>query len=127
MGSIKRIHHVAISIPEERHIPSVRFYRDILGLEELGSPESLSHLPVIAWFKLGDAELHLLEEPNDPGEVRRHVCIEVDDLAPFRDRLERNGEATYDADPIPGRPRFFCYDPAGNRIEFLIDESRTDD
>jgi catechol 2,3-dioxygenase-like lactoylglutathione lyase family enzyme len=124
MASVKRIHHVAISIPSEHHIAAVRFYRDVLGFEELDSPESLAHIPIIAWFSLGDAELHLIEEQNQPGEFRRHICLEVDDLTPYRDRLERNGESTHDADPIPGRPRFFCYDPAGNRIEFLVDEAR---
>lgn len=125
MASIKGIHHVAVSIPPDRHIPAVRFYRDVLGLEELGSPESLAHVPIIAWFRIGDNELHLLEEANDAAGKRKHLCIEVDQLEPFRERLERNGEKTENGDPIPGRPRFFCYDPAGNRVEFLVDESRS--
>lgn len=125
MASIKGIHHVAISIPPEHHIASIRFYRDVLGLEELESPESLVNVPVIAWFRLGENELHLIEEPKGTERRRRHFCIEVDDLAAFRDRLTRSGEETQDADPIPGRPRFFCYDPAGNRIELLVDESHT--
>jgi catechol 2,3-dioxygenase-like lactoylglutathione lyase family enzyme len=124
MASVRQIHHVALSIPPERHIAAVRFYRDVLGFEELSVPESLTSVPIITWFKLGDNELHLLEEANNAEGARRHVCIEVDDLTPFRERLERNGESTQDADPIPGRPRFFCYDPAGNRIEFLVDETR---
>jgi catechol 2,3-dioxygenase-like lactoylglutathione lyase family enzyme len=123
MASIIGIHHVAISIPPEHHVASVRFYRDVLGLEELASPESLAHVPIIAWFRLGENELHLIEEPNESVRLRRHICIEVDDLTPFRERLDRNGEETQDADVIPGRPRFFCYDPAGNRIELLVDET----
>jgi catechol 2,3-dioxygenase-like lactoylglutathione lyase family enzyme len=125
MATVKRIHHIAISIPPERHIAAVRFYRDVLGFEELPIPESLTSVPIITWFKIGDNELHLLEESNDAEGARRHLCLEVDDLKPFRDRLERNGEATHEADPIPGRPRFFCYDPAGNRLEFLVEA--TDD
>lgn len=126
MASIKGIHHVAISIPPEHHIAAVRFYRDVLGLEELQSPESLANVPIIAWFRIGDNELHLIEEPKGAERRRRHFCLEVDDLAAFRDRLTRNGEETQDVDPIPGRPRFFCYDPAGNRIELLVDESHVD-
>lgn len=125
MATVKRIHHIAISIPPERHIAAVRFYRDVLGFEELPFPDSLTNIPIITWFKIGDNELHLLEEPNDAEGLRRHLCLEVDDLGPFRERLERNGEATHEADTIPGRPRFFCYDPAGNRLEFLVEE--TDD
>jgi catechol 2,3-dioxygenase-like lactoylglutathione lyase family enzyme len=124
MATLLRIHHIAISIPPDRHIAAVRFYRDVLGFEELQVPDSLSHVPIIAWFKIGDNEMHLIEETNDATGVRRHVCFEVDDLEPFRERLERNGESTEPGDPIPGRPRFFCTDPAGNRIEFLVDEAR---
>jgi catechol 2,3-dioxygenase-like lactoylglutathione lyase family enzyme len=123
VASVRQIHHVALSIPPAHHVAAVRFYRDILGFEELHVPESLVSVPIITWFKLGENELHLLEEENDPEGARRHICIEVDDLEPFRERLERNGEQTYEADPIPGRPRFFCYDPAGNRIEFLVDNT----
>jgi catechol 2,3-dioxygenase-like lactoylglutathione lyase family enzyme len=122
MASVKGIHHAAISIPTGQHIAAVRFYRDVLGLEEMQSPEELAHVPIIAWFRIGDQELHLLEEPNDADGLRKHLCIEVDDLIPFRERLHRNGEETQDADAIPGRPRFFCHDPAGNRIEILVDE-----
>jgi catechol 2,3-dioxygenase-like lactoylglutathione lyase family enzyme len=123
MASVKQIHHVAISIQPDRHIAAVRFYRDVLGFEEISVPESLTSVPIITWFKIGENELHLLEESNNPEGARRHLCIEVDDLEPFRERLKRNGEDAHEADPIPGRPRFFCYDPAGNRIEFLVDES----
>ncbi len=123
MATLRGIHHVAISIPPERHVASVRFYRDVLGFEELPVPESLTSVPIITWFRIGGNELHLIEEPNDPGDVRRHICFEVDELEPFRERLERNGEQTLEADHIPGRPRFFCYDPAGNRLEFLVDEA----
>lgn len=125
MASVKGIHHVAISIPPEHHIAAVRFYRDVLGFEELAMPDTLPHIPIIAWFQIGDNELHLLEEPNQADGVRRHLCLEVDDLAPFRERLERNGEATQGGDPIPGRARFFCHDPAGNRLEFLVEESQS--
>jgi catechol 2,3-dioxygenase-like lactoylglutathione lyase family enzyme len=125
MATLLRIHHVADSIPPDRHIAADRFYRDVLGFEELDVPDSLSHVPIIAWFKVGDNELHLIEEPSDAVGVRRHICFQVDDLEPFRERLERNGESTEPGDLIPGRPRFLCNDPAGNRIEFLVDESHS--
>lgn len=119
---LKRIHHVAISIPPDRHIAAVRFYRDVLGFEEKPIPESLSHVPIITWFQIGEDELHLLEENNNADGGRRHICFQVDDLTPYQQRLEQNGEEVLPGDLIPGRPRFFCYDPAGNRIEFLVEE-----
>jgi catechol 2,3-dioxygenase-like lactoylglutathione lyase family enzyme len=123
VASLRRIHHIAISIPPEHHVAAVRFYRDVLGFQELDVPASLAHVPIITWFQIGKDELHLLEEPNNANGARRHVCFEVDDLTAFRTRLENAGEQTETGDPIPGRPRFFCYDPAGNRLEFLVDET----
>lgn len=120
---LKRIHHVAISIPPEQRSAAVHFYRDVLGFEEKPVPDSLVSVPIITWFQVGDDELHLLEEANSQGEARRHICFEVDELRPYQRRLAENGEQILSADPIPGRPRFFCYDPAGNRIEFLVEES----
>jgi catechol 2,3-dioxygenase-like lactoylglutathione lyase family enzyme len=124
MAEVKRIHHVAISVPPEHEGAAVEFYRDVLQFKVLGAPEALAHVPVIAWFQIGDCELHLLREPNGAEGMRRHLCLEVDDLEPFRQRVEQTGQETDDADPIPGRPRFFCYDPSGNRIEFLVDNER---
>lgn len=124
MTSLRRIHHIAISIPPQHHVAAVRFYRDVLGFEELPVPGSLAHVPIITWFQIGEDELHLLEESHPGDDARRHVCFEVDDLEPFKQRLNNAGESWTEGDPIPNRPRFFCYDPAGNRLEFLVDRTR---
>jgi catechol 2,3-dioxygenase-like lactoylglutathione lyase family enzyme len=52
------------------------------------------------------------------------VCIEVEDLDEVRARLIAAGYTPEDTIAIPGRPRFFCRDPFGNRIEFttIIDD-----
>ena len=112
-----RIQHVSIPRPPGRHEQTRAFYGDVLGLEELPIPESLQHEDLI-WYRLGEGELHLFaEEPcNDPSE--RHLCIEVDDVVALREHLTSAGYAIRDTISIPGRPRFFCCDPFGNRIEF---------
>ena len=56
--------------------------------------------------------------PDDAASALRHFCLLVDDLGAMRRRLEDAGVATWDSEPIHGRPRFFCSDPAGNSIEF---------
>jgi extradiol dioxygenase family protein len=38
-------------------------------------------------------------------------------LEELRRRLEDAGIETHDTDEIVGRPRFFCRDPFGNRVE----------
>jgi catechol 2,3-dioxygenase-like lactoylglutathione lyase family enzyme len=117
------IHHIAISIPAEVREQAVRFYRDILGFPELPVPDSIVNVPIITWFQVGRNEMHLIQEPNQGGKVRRHLCFEVDDLETFRKRLIDAGEDIEEGELIPGRPRFFCYDPAGNRVEFLVEEA----
>lgn len=122
VATVRRIHHIAISVPSEHRDRAVQFYRDVLGFSEKVVPDSLAHVPIITWFEIGSDELHLIEESAQPGNVRRHFCFEVDDLESYRARLERAGEPVETGDPIPGRPRFFCTDPAGNRLEFLVEE-----
>ncbi len=126
MTTRPRIQHVSLPRPPGSDQPTRAFYRDLLGLEEAPVPHTLQHLDLI-WFRLGDQELHLFtEEPvSDPSG--RHLCLEVDDLDGTRARLVAAGYEPRDTEPIPGRPRFFCRDPFGNRIEFttIVADYRT--
>jgi catechol 2,3-dioxygenase-like lactoylglutathione lyase family enzyme len=49
--------------------------------------------------------------------TRAHFCLDVADLDGLRARLEEAGFEIEEADPIENRPRFFCHDPFGNRVE----------
>jgi catechol 2,3-dioxygenase-like lactoylglutathione lyase family enzyme len=72
----------------------------------------------LVWFAAGDGlELHFFQGETDSA-ASRHFCLEVDDLAETRRRLVDAGHEPTDDTPIPNRPRFFCRDPAGNRVEF---------
>ncbi len=95
------------------------FYGDLLGLPEKPVPASIVHLDLV-WFAAGDAELELHVFAAEPQEdlTGRHFCLVVDDLDGVRRRLSAAGFAPQDTEPIPGRPRFFCRDPFGNRVEF---------
>ncbi len=63
-------------------------------------------------------ELHFLPDtrPLDWTD-QRHICLVVEDLEEYRRRLTAAGVPVIPADPIPNRPRFFCHDPFGNRLE----------
>ncbi|MDX1663003.1 MAG: VOC family protein [Candidatus Promineifilaceae bacterium] len=116
-----RIQHVSIPRPPGSGATARAFYGDFLGLEELPVPESIRHRDLI-WFRIGqpphNLELHLFaEEPLEDRSIR-HFCLEVEDQARMRERLEQAGYEPWDVEPIPGRPRFFCRDPFGNIIEF---------
>lgn len=118
-----RLHHVSSPFQEGDEAAIRAFYAGILGLVELTPPDSLAHLNLL-WFQAGDdAELHFFEGVTDPTS-ERHFCIDVQDLEALRRSLEASGAEPYDGDPMPGRPRFFCRDPAGNLVELTHIESR---
>ena len=58
----------------------------------------------------------------EPAADRSHLCLEVDDVAALRSRLDEAGVETSDATEILGRPRFFCRDPFGNLLELTTIE-----
>lgn len=114
-----RLQHASMTIPADSQNKVRAFYGGILGLTEKPTPQSLAHLHLV-WFAAGDGEmeLHFLPDPHlqdsaDP----RHICLEVDDLEAYRRKLTEAGVRIIEAEPIPNRPRFFCLDPFGNRLE----------
>ena len=112
-----RLQHVSLVVPREGRERAREFYGGLLGLEERDVPPKLDPSELI-WYRVGgDCELHLMLGDERPPE-RAHFCLVVDgDLAEVRTRLEAAGVETSDATPIVGRPRFFCRDPFGNRLE----------
>jgi len=117
-----RLQHVSCSIPIGAQDAIRTFYGGILGLEEKQPPKALVDLHV-TWFKAGDneMELHFIPDPilADP-QGPYHFCLEVSDLAEYRNRLVEAGYAITEATPIINRPRFFCRDPFNNLVEFTM-------
>jgi catechol 2,3-dioxygenase-like lactoylglutathione lyase family enzyme len=96
-----------------------RFYGELLGLEEIERPQTMGGSG--AWFRAGSQELHVSEhEPFAPA-TKAHPAFKLgeaalDDLAA---RLAGAGiDVTWDG-RLPGARRFYAFDPAGNRLEFL--------
>ena len=116
-ASVRRLQHVSITRPQGSAAQTRHFYGEILGLPEITPPETLREFDLI-WYRLGSDELHLVaeESPINAGSGR-HLCIEVDDLDAWRERLTKAGVDIQEAPPIPGRPRFFVVDPFQNGIE----------
>ena len=115
-----RLQHASMLIPPGMQDAVRAFYGQVLGLEEKQPPRSLAHLHLV-WFAAGEGELelHFLPGPTGPDETdQRHICLVVEDLEAYRRRLTEAGVAILPAEPIPHRPRFFCRDPFGNRLEF---------
>jgi catechol 2,3-dioxygenase-like lactoylglutathione lyase family enzyme len=111
------LQHVSIPVPPGRRSEAREFYNGLLGLDERDVPPKLDPAQLI-WFRVGgDLELHLFES-DEPAPRSQHFCLRVDSgLDELRRRLEDAGVETKDTDEIIGRPRFFCRDPFGNRVE----------
>lgn len=94
-----------------------RFYADVVGLEEIDRPETMGG--VGAWFRVGDQQLHVSEHEPFAAASRGHPAFAIDALDDLATRLADAGfEVRWD-DRLPGGRRFYTFDPAGNRLEFL--------
>ena len=121
--AIVSLHHVQMIVPAGRDDEAKRFYGELLGLEEMSRPQSLSDAGRSgAWYHIGNQELHLRFEADpavEPGLSDGHTALITSDLDDLRTRLSADGVELEEAIPIEGRARFFARDPGGNRIEFL--------
>lgn len=117
------LHHVQLNIPAAGADEAKRFYGNLLGLEEMARPGSLSDAGRDgAWYRCGDNELHLYFSPRmtlDKETSSRHPAFLVDDVAALKSKLAAAGAELEDAIPIGGRERFFVRDPFGNRVELM--------
>ena len=102
---IRVLHHVSLPVGDLER--SRRFYREVLGLEEIARPP----FPFPgAWFRLGDRELHLIAgegavprgaEDADADPRRLHFAVRV---ASFRGALEHLRDKGYREDAREGDP-----------------------
>jgi catechol 2,3-dioxygenase-like lactoylglutathione lyase family enzyme len=112
---IKQIDHVSVLITDVER--SRRFYRDLLGLQEINKPRTFDF--VVVWFDLGNQHLHLLLKDQPDNISPRHFALRVGDTRAARAYFREHGIATQETTSIPGADRFFIADPDGNRIEII--------
>ena len=122
---IVRYHHVTHNVSRAGIEAARRFYRDILGLEEVPAVEDPAGQRLI-WFTVGNQQLHLIirDEP-DPGSTR-HLAVLVEGFDAFINHLRLHGVRLDEREPgqfwgrrSTGAKYAFCYDPEGNRIELM--------
>lgn len=114
--SIGRLDHVNITTPAELAEEVLAWYEGCLGLQRIPKPEGTTDTG--AWFKIGEAELHVSEDQHNPNHDA-HFALTVDDFDALVESLRAAGCHLEQARPIPGRRRFFTRDPAGNGIEIM--------
>ena len=116
--------HVQLAAPPGCEDEARRFFRDLLGLQEVQKPEQLRSRGG-AWFALGGGgQLHVgVEDPFAPARKAhpafRLPAQELDELA---QRLAAAGARVEWDDALPGARRFYTADPWGNRLELLAVE-----
>ncbi len=123
MSIITEISHVNVTVPASLEEAAKHFYGSVMGLPEVPKPEE-SKGRGGAWYQLGAVQLHLSrEEAAVKNQAsKRHVCYLVRDLAEAEKHFCKAGVGVIPDDlPVPGWPRFYVYDPGGNRIEIAQD------
>jgi methylmalonyl-CoA/ethylmalonyl-CoA epimerase len=107
---IRHIDHIGIAV--EKLDESVPFYRDVLGLESLGTEEVPSQKVRVAMFRIGESRIELLEPtaPDSPiavflekkGQGIHHIAYSVDDVTGMVADLSGRGVEMIDRSPRPG-------------------------
>ncbi len=110
-----QLDHVSVIITNVER--SRRFYRDVLGLQEIPKPRTFDF--VVLWFDLGAMHVHLLLKDKADAISGRHFALRVADVAAARTWFAEQGVEIQETTPIPGADRFFIHDPDGNRIEII--------
>jgi glyoxylase I family protein len=110
------LQHVAICVKDLD--AALRFYVDVLGLEEIERPDF--GFPG-AWLTVGghaDQMVHLMESADPPPTNFQHFALSCPDLEDAKSTLAAHGFSLSDPSPIPGHGRqSFVNDPSGNVVE----------
>jgi catechol 2,3-dioxygenase-like lactoylglutathione lyase family enzyme len=114
-----KLDHVQVIAPAGGIGEARRFYVQLVGLEEIDRPETMSG--VGAWFRAGPHELHVSEHDEFAPAAKAHPAFELPaaELDALARRLEAAGAHVQWDDRLPAARRFYSFDPAGNRLEFL--------
>lgn len=115
---ISGIHHCSIKVTDMER--AVRFYSEVLGLQEVEIPSTFTPAGIhVRWFVLGDEQIHLMPADAPDQLSSRHFALHVDDARAAREQLQSHGVEFQETTVIPGADRLFIHDPDGNLIELI--------
>ena len=120
---VEKIDHIGIAVESIEN--SLRYYKDLLGLEYLGSEEVAEQKVRIAFLKIGESKIELVEPISDDSPIAKflekrgtgihHIAIRVDNI---EEALARHLEAG--ARMIDEKPRIGAHNM---RIAFIHPKS----
>jgi len=119
MSQVLRLQHTSIPMPAEGREAARAFYGGALGMAEVRPPSTLD-VGRLVWFRAGSDghEIHLfVDEEMARHSSAQHLCLQVDDIAAYRERFGAAGIEIEETIEIVNRPRFNVRDPFGNLIE----------
>jgi len=106
---LKKIDHIGIAVNSLED--AVRFY-EILGVNVTSSEEVPSQKVKVAFIKLGDSNIELLEPTSEDspvakfldkkGEGIHHLCYEVKDISESLDVMKKEGIKLINEEPVKG-------------------------
>lgn len=116
--SFKTIDHIQLAAPKDSEDEAKRFFKDILGFNEIEKPEELKKRGGV-WFGFGSVQIHIgIEEPFSPTK-KAHPAFEVENIEGLKRHLRVNEIQITEDRNLPGANRLYVDDPFGNRIEIL--------
>lgn len=133
---LKKIDHLGVAVRSlEEAIP---FYRDVLGLRLAGIEEVPSYQVRVAFFRVGESKIELLEATSAQGMIAEfvaahgpglhHVAYQVEDVAAAIRACEARGARMIDRAPRPGAhgARVAFVDPgsSGSVVTELLEHAR---
>jgi len=117
------IHHVQSARPEGGEEKARAFYRDLLGITEVGKPANLA-LRGGCWFERAELKVHLGVDKDFRPARKAHPAFLVTGLAPLILKLGGAGYQVTSDEPLEGYERVYVNDPFGNRIELMEKQAK---
>jgi len=107
---IKKIDHIAIAV--ENMEEEIKKYRDVLGLEFLGTEVVTGQKVQVAFFRIGDINIELTAPTEDDSPVGKfltkhgpgihHLAVEVDNLETQINDFQEKGIRMIHTEPQAG-------------------------
>jgi len=108
--SVEKIAHIGIAV--ESIDKWIGYYKDVLGLEYGGSEEIAEQKVRVAFLKIGESQIELLEPTSDDSPIAKfiekrgsgihHVAVNVDDIDEALARHQMAGAHLIDNEPRIG-------------------------
>lgn len=121
--TIQGIDHVQVAAPAGCEEEAREFYGNIIGLEELEKPEELKKRGG-CWFRCGNQEIHIGVEQGFVPAKKAHPAFNVKHIESLQESLIQRGISVIEDKARPNVTRFYVFDPFGNRIEFIEENSQ---